>query len=45
MNNNLTVKIAQLLTQTKSVNDALEAYLIFDAHEPGWAELALAPVV
>lgn len=35
---------AQLLTQTKPVDDALEAYRVFDSHQPGWMKVALDPV-
>ncbi len=35
---------ARILTQTRPVDDVLEAYRIFDRREPGWTKVALAPV-
>jgi threonine dehydrogenase-like Zn-dependent dehydrogenase len=35
---------ARILTQTRPVDDVLEAYRIFDGREPGWMKVALAPV-
>lgn len=35
---------AQVLTQTKPVDDVLAAYRTFDRREPGWVKVALAPV-
>ncbi len=35
---------AESLTQTRPVDDVLEAYRILDRREPGWVKVALAPV-
>lgn len=35
---------ARVLTQTKPVDDALDAYRSFDHRESGWVKVALAPV-
>lgn len=35
---------AQLLTQIEPIDDVVAAYRTFDAREPGWVKVALAPV-